>query len=55
MSIAVAFTTADTASGRTMQLVEGQVLIVGAELRSLDGRLFRVFGWGGSWMLEECP
>lgn len=69
MSIAVAFTTTSTATGYTahghvavgptgevVELEPLQALIMGADLRSVDGRVFRIFGWGErGWMLEERP
>ncbi len=69
MSMAVAFTTTSTATGYTthghvaigptgelVELVEGQALVMSAELRSIDGRAFRIFARGSQgWVLEECP
>lgn len=69
MSIAVAFTTTSTATGYTahghaavgptgerVELEPLQALVMDADLRSVDGRMFRVFARGSrGWMLEECP
>lgn len=69
MSIAVAFTTTSTTTGYTahghvavgptgerVELEPLQALIMGADLRSVDGRVFRIFGRGSrGWVLEECP
>lgn len=43
-------------TGELVELVEGQALVMSAELRSIDGRAFRIFARGSQgWVLEECP